>query len=237
MRRVFCLVLLCSSTLWAARKPHVISFGKPMQVQWFTGPDQNQPQPISIRPLYVDSHLKEFTTGDSHPITDRTFVVRQAYRINDELPDESKNPQWKWQRGGWLLVNKETGHVSTLKLPEYDEFYSAPSWYRDYVAYCGVNSDGDRLFAVVAEIGTRKPLLREELGGFKGGDQPDSACAAPQWQREPTRVTFAPPGLAALSFDVRGQTVAPVPATEASPAKPAEQPGANGSEPQDQPQK
>ena len=45
---------------------------------------------ITVRPLYVDSRLKEFTTGDSHDVTDREFVVRRAFRINDALPDDAR---------------------------------------------------------------------------------------------------------------------------------------------------
>ena len=52
------------------------------------------------------------------------------------------------------------------------------SWYRDYAAYCGVTGNGDKLMAVVAEIGVRKPLYRKELGKASGGDLPDSDCAA-----------------------------------------------------------
>jgi hypothetical protein len=38
---------------------------------------------LKIRPLLVDTVLKEWTTGDAHDVTDRTFVVRRVLRIND----------------------------------------------------------------------------------------------------------------------------------------------------------
>ena len=46
-------------------------------------------------------------------------------------------------------VDRLTGRVSQLNLPEFDPFYSTASWYRDYIAYCGVSEDGKKLYAVV----------------------------------------------------------------------------------------
>jgi hypothetical protein len=86
---------------------------------------------LKIRALYVDTRLKEFTTGPSHEVTDRLFVVRRVVRLNDTLADETATtPKWVWQRGGWLLVDRLTGHVTQLNLPEFDPFYSTPNWYR-----------------------------------------------------------------------------------------------------------
>ena len=55
------------------------------------------------------------------------------------------------------------------------------SWYRDYAAYCGVSDDGKKLFAIVFQIGRRKPVLKKALGEAGGGDGPDSECPAPGW--------------------------------------------------------
>ena len=188
----------------SAAKTHSVVFGKVMVVPWFTGAKEDQKQQLKMRPLFVDDKLREFTMGERHDVTDRTFVVRRAYRVNDQLPDEGGSPRWKWQRDGWLLVDRESGRVTGLKLPEFDPFYSAASWYRDYVAYCGVSSDAEKYYAVVAQIGARKPIVRKELGAFNGGEQPDSACPAPEWQRQPARVSFHPPGMQAMSFEVHG---------------------------------
>lgn len=80
---------------------------------------------------------RKFTLGPVHEVTDRTFVVRRALRVNDSLPQESASPpHWQWQRGGWLLVDRVTSHTSAISLPDFDAFYSATRWYRDYVAYC-----------------------------------------------------------------------------------------------------
>ncbi|HWX93992.1 MAG TPA: hypothetical protein VNY29_15295 [Terriglobales bacterium] len=45
-----------------------------------------------------------------------------------------------------------------------DPFYSTASWYRDYIAYCGVSDDGTKLFAIVAQLGRRKLILKKPLG-------------------------------------------------------------------------
>ena len=204
MKKFICLFLLiCTAMVWAA-KTHSVVFGKITVVPWFTGAKEDQKQQLKIRPLFVDDKLREFTMGERHDVTDRMFVVRRAYRVNDQLPDDSGSPRWKWQRDGWLLVDRESGRVTALKLPEFDPFYSATSWYRDYVAYCGVSSDAEKFYAVVAQIGVRKPIVRKELGTFNGGEQPDSACPAPEWQRQPARVSFRPPGMQPMSFEVHG---------------------------------
>ena len=94
--------------------------------------------------------------GAPHEITERLFVVRRAFRVNDTLPgDEAAAPGWVWQRGGWLLVDRLTGHISAIALPEFDPYYSVASWYRDYAAYCGVSDDGKKLFAIVFQVGRR----------------------------------------------------------------------------------
>ena len=36
---------------------------------------------LKIRPLLVDGLVKEWTTGDAHDVTDRSFVVRRVLRI------------------------------------------------------------------------------------------------------------------------------------------------------------
>ncbi len=80
---------------------------------------------LKIRALLVDGVLKEWTTGDMHDVTDRSFVVRRVIRLNDSLPSDaarkpapaSKASHWVWQRGPWLLVDRATGHVTALICP------------------------------------------------------------------------------------------------------------------------
>jgi len=187
-------LLLPAAVAWAASKPHVVALGKAMPVKLVVGAAEDKTLDITVRPLYVDTKLKEFTTGKSHDVTDREFVIRRAYRINDALPDDpQKGARWLWQRGGWMLVDRVSGKVTHLKLPDFDPLYSEVSWYRDYSAYCGLTGN-EHLVAVVAQIGVKKPLYRKELGKAGTGDSPDSDCAAPQWARRPARVTFLPRG-------------------------------------------
>jgi hypothetical protein len=210
MRTVHVLVLLATLNVagGAASKPHVVRLGKPLPVKVSVGAAETRTMDILVAPLFVDTKLKEYTTGKSHEVTDRQFVVRRAFRINDALPDEArKSPKWLWQLGGWLLVDRSSGKVTAIRLPDFDPFYSGVSWYRDYAAYCGTTANGEKLDAVVVQIGVRKPLYRKELGKANGGDQPDSDCAAPRWERQPARVTFLPKAGDKLSIAVRGHFV------------------------------
>ena len=95
--------------------------------------------------------------------------------------------------------------VSVLKLPDFDPFYSDLSWYRDYGAYCGISSSGERVIAVVAEIGSIKPLFRKDVGKNNEGSAPDSNCSAPHWERQPARVTFLPKGGEKFTVNVSGR--------------------------------
>ncbi len=200
-----CLSVVLPAIAEAASKPHAVSLGKPVTAKLLIGPAENQTTDIGIRPLYVDGKVKEFTTGNTHDVTDREFVVRRAYRINDALPtDAVRTPKWLWQRGGWILVNRVSGKVSVLKLPDFDAFYSDVSWYRDYAAYCGISISGERVIAVVAEVGSNKPLYRKDVGNNNAGDAADSNCSAPRWDRQPARVTFLPKGGESFTVNVSG---------------------------------
>jgi hypothetical protein len=192
---VLVLLVFTAPAAMAAGKPkvHVISFGKTMAVKLYLGQEEEHSTPMKVRALYVDTKLKEFVTGEIHEVTDRLFVVRRAYRLNNNLPaDESKAPSWVWERGGWLLVDRLTVRVSQVSLYEFDPFYSQASWFRDYVAYCGVSDNGEKLSAVAMQLGRKKPVLKKELGNANQGETPDSECDAPTWEKKPTRVTFLP---------------------------------------------
>ena len=205
------LMLLLLGLTWsdcaAVSKPHVITFGKWISAKWPNATGQKLLD-LKVRPLFVDTRLKEYTTGTPHELTDRLFVVRRAFRVNDTLPTENTTAtRWQWQRGGWLLVDRLTGRVSQLNLPEFDPFYSTASWYRDYIAYCGVSEDGKKLYAVVAQVGRRKPILKKDVGEPTGSEDPDSECPAPTWERSPMRVTFQPDDKQKLVFSIRSHVV------------------------------
>jgi hypothetical protein len=69
--------------------------------------------------------------------------------------------------------------------------------------------DGKKTFAMVAQIGRRKPVLKKPLSdnSLAEGAAPDSACPAPSWQRSPVRVTFEPVGSGKQTFAIRGHVV------------------------------
>ncbi len=203
----------------AASKSHAITYGKTLAVRLFLGPDEEHTAPMKVRALLVDAKLKEFVTGEAHDVTDRLFVVSRAYRLNNNLPaDSSKPPTWVWERGGWLLVDRLTGHVSQLSLNEFDPFYSEASWFRDYVAYCGVSDSGEKLSAVVMQLGRKKPVLKKDLGNSGQGEMPDSECDPPLWEKKPTRVTFLPKHAEKQTFSIFGH------AWDSAPGSDEEQP-------------
>jgi len=124
-----------------------------------------------------------------------------AGSLNDSLPQEAGPTRWRWERGGWLLVDRVSGRAQPIALPEFDPNYSKASWFRDYVAYCGTSDDGQKLFAVIAQAGKRKPLLN------KGLPEQTETCAPPVWQRGPVRVTFATKEDPKLTFTVTSRAV------------------------------
>jgi hypothetical protein len=211
----------------APRKGHSVVLGAVRHVPYSKGGDPAgasagpaaTQETLKIRALLVDGVVKEWTTGDAHDVTDRSFVVRRVIKLNDALPGENQGPgvkqapsdkpgsqnlqgHWVWQRGPWLLVDRVTGRVTPLKLPDYDPGVSQVSWFRDYGAYCGVTASGKSLYAVVAQVAARKPVLAKKLDAFDGENHPDPACGVPDWQREPLRITFHPAGKEAISFDI-----------------------------------
>lgn len=189
----------------AARKAHIVSLGAAKRVPYSKVGDPAGAAPaedaLKIRALLVDGILKEWTTGDAHDVTDRSFAVRRVIRLNDSLPGD-KLGHWVWQRGPWLLVDRVSGRIVALKLPDYDPGVSHVSWFRDYAAYCGVAASGKSLYAVVAQVAARKPALSKKLEAFDPGNHPDPVCGPPEWQREPLRVTFHPAGKDAIGFEL-----------------------------------
>jgi hypothetical protein len=161
---------------------------------------------LHVRPLIVDTRVKEWTTGELHDVTERSFAVRRALRINDALPTD-KDEHWVWQRGPWILIDRTAGHITPLKLPDYDPAVSDVRWFRDYAAYCGLTSTARELYAVVAQVAVRKPVLVKKLGTWDSSAvRTEPACTPPAWQREPLQVTFQPAGAAPASFDLVGSS-------------------------------
>lgn len=198
-----CLAMLAARVSAAPKKQHVIVLGKWNSAQWNVGTAEDRPLPLKVRALYVDDRLREFTLGEPHDVTDRLFVVRRAFRLNDQLPADRK-PRWRWERGGWLMVDRFSGRITPLNLPLFDSFHTSAAWFRDYTGYCGVSEDGEKLYAMVAQLGRKKPIVKQEIGATIQGDMPDAQCDTPEWQRAPVRVTFRPHAGPSVTFTVRG---------------------------------
>jgi hypothetical protein len=207
------LLTLAPVSQAAPRKTHTVVLGSARRVPYSKAGDPAgaaaDEQQLKIRALLVDGVLKEWTTGDAHDVTDRSFAVRRVIRLNDALPSDNSGQNsartagaWVWQRGPWLLVDRVTGHVVALKLPDYDPGVSQVSWFRDYAAYCGLTATGKSLYAVVAQVAARKPVLAKKLSAFDAASHPDPVCVQPDWQREPLRITFHPTGKDAVSYDI-----------------------------------
>lgn len=203
-----CLVLTVPSL--AARKPHNVVLGSSRTVPYYFSVTNSAEVPtkktvIRVRPLLIDGQIKEWTGESHHNVTDRSFVVRRAMRINDALPTE-KTDRWIWQLGPWLLVDRISGHISVLHLPSYDPAISEVVWFRDYGAYCGLATSGKKLEAVVSQIGGRRPILSKEVKPWAPEVSTQQACGKTTWQKNPLRVTFHPTGTEPVSFDLLGNT-------------------------------
>jgi hypothetical protein len=193
----------------AGAKPRVVGLGAVKRVPYSVEGDpaggRADEKELRVRPLVVDGRVKEWTTGEAHDVTDRSFAVRRAVRLNDALPAD-KTEHWVWQRGPWLLVDRASGKITALRLPDFDPAVSEVAWFRDYAAYCGLHEGGKQLYAVVAQVAARKPLLTKKLAPWDATNHAAPACAEAVWQREPLRIGFQPTGGAAVSFDLVGSS-------------------------------
>ncbi len=80
----------------AERKTHSVILGAVKSVPYSKAGDPAGAaageDTLKIRALLVDGVLKEWTTGDAHDVTDRSFVVRRVIRLNDALPGDKPGP-------------------------------------------------------------------------------------------------------------------------------------------------
>jgi hypothetical protein len=205
------LGILALPAVAAPRKGHTVLLGAVRRVAYSRAGDPAgaaaDETELKVRALVVDGVVKEWTTGEAHDVTDRSFVVRRAIRMNDSLPGDKQGPgdkagRWVWQRGPWLLVDRMTGRIAALKLPDYDPGVSQVVWFRDYAGYCGVTASGKSLYAVVWQVGGRKPVLAKKLEGMVQEHRADPACGPVEWQREPMKATFHPAGKDAVGYEI-----------------------------------
>lgn len=188
---------------------HVVTLGLPRKVP-FTPADVRSDEKsedttsLKVRALVVDERQREWTMGELHEVTDRSFAIRRVLHVNDALPGD-KETRWVWEPGPWLLVDRGTGHITALHLPEFDATVSNVAWYRDYAAYCGIGTTAKGgLFAMVAQIGTRKSVLQKLIGAWPQSNHFLPVCAPAEWERTPMRVTIQATGGLANTFAVVG---------------------------------
>ena len=196
-----------------ARPPtlHAVSLGAMRRVP-FTPPDVTPDErnedttTLKVRPLIVDERQREWTMGEIHEVTDRTFAARRVLHVNDALPND-REPRFTWAPGPWLLVDRVTGRITALHLPDYDAAVSTVVWYRDYAAYCGTGATvKGGLFAVVAQLGARRAVVAKQIGPWPQANHFIPVCQPAEWQRSPMRVTIKQTGGEAFTFDVVGTT-------------------------------
>ena len=80
----------------APRKVHTVVLGAAKKVQYSkvgdpAGAAAGETE-LKVRALLVDGVVKEWTTGDAHDVTDRSFVVRRVIKLNDTLPNDKTGP-------------------------------------------------------------------------------------------------------------------------------------------------
>jgi hypothetical protein len=205
---VFPCTVFCARLGATVPKTHTVVLGASRHVPYVppeatAANKSDEGATLRVRPLLVDGAQREWTVGEIHDVTERTFVIRRALRINDSLPEEQ--PRWTWQPGPWLMVDRTTGHITALHLPDFDPEVSEVVWFRDYAAYCGIATTvKGGLVAVVAELGARKASVQKVIGPWPQANAAHPVCAAAKWQRTPMRATMQPTGGEAMTFDVVG---------------------------------
>lgn len=85
--------------------------------------------------------------------------------------------------------------------------YSAATWYRDYVAYCGISDDGNKRFAFVVELNRRKPVLKKPLPGTLPDDAPQTQPAPPPSGSARPHVSPSKRRKTKQTFAIRGHVV------------------------------
>ncbi len=207
----FLLIALALPSALAAPKVHTVTLGPSRRVPYVptdATPEtkSDEASTLRVRALDVDDRQKEWTTGEIHDVTDRTFTVRRALRLNDALPTDPA-PRWVWEAGPWLMVDRVSGHVTALHLPDFDSVVSNVVWFRDYAAYCGIATTArGGLYTVVAQLGARKAVVQKKIGEWPQSNHFIPVCQPAKWQRLPMRVTIQPTSGTATTYDVFGSS-------------------------------
>src|ERR1700742_2020593 len=201
------IAVLCPPVARAV-KVHTVVLG-PIRKVPYTPPEatpetkSDDSTSLHVRPLMVDDKQREWTVGSIHDVTDRIFVVQRALHLNDGLPGEAVH--WTWQPGPWLSVDRVTGHITALHLPDFDAAVSDVVWFRDYAAYCGIATTAKGgLSPTAAQQAARRAVVQKQIGPWPQSNHFIPVCQPAQWQRLPMRVTLKPTGGEAATYDVVG---------------------------------
>jgi hypothetical protein len=79
--RLILALLVLTPVAHSASKPHIMSLGKPMPVKLLLGASEEKSVNITVRPLFLDTKLKEYTTGPARH-------HRSGLRHSPRLPGE-----------------------------------------------------------------------------------------------------------------------------------------------------
>ena len=173
------------------------------------GPEETT---LKIRALLVDGRVSEWTTGDAHDVTDRSFVVRRALRINDSLPNDrpGESPQPATTEPLGLAARPVAARGSRKRPchgPQAARLRSGQRarWLVSRLrGLLRSNRDGQEpLCSRGADWGAQARAGEEALA-FDAENHPWPVCELPEWQREPLKVTFHPAGRDPAGLDLVG---------------------------------
>ena len=103
------------------------------------------------------------------------------------------------------MVDRVTGHITALHLPDFDPLVSDVVWFRDDAAYCGIATTAKGgVVAVIAQLGARKPIVHKLLAPWPQTTATNPVCAPAIWQRTPMRATLQLTGGQPVTYDVVG---------------------------------
>lgn len=155
---------------------------------------------LKIRPLVIDGNIKEWTTGRS-PRCDRP-QLRGAARDAAQRHAPRRGPARKVRPCAKRPLGMAARSVAAggpgyrphwrPEASDYNPGVSQVTWFRDYAAYCGLTSSGKNLYALVAQIAARKPVLAKKLVPFDTAG-PGGASLQPGRMATRTVASHVPP--------------------------------------------
>jgi hypothetical protein len=103
------------------------------------------------------------------------------------------------------MVDRVSGHITALHLPDFDPLVSDVIWFRDDAAYCGIASTAKGgIVAIITQLGAHKPIVQKLLAPWPQTTPSNPICAAAIWERAPMRATLQLTGAQPVTYDVVG---------------------------------